>query len=196
MKTLLGFCFPPLCISTHGNGDVVPTVMLEKLQANQTLLFHLGLLCIGGRPAGRDWAFSRWGWRRVGGTGAAGRRVDRLVGGVIDKAVGPWLAAVLHTEGELCGGHGLVDAIYVHAECEGICRGDTKRSLPALDLNKSGPSMMLHFGDLLQLQWSRGHLEVMCATFSTSEWQLTAFHHMVMERSPDGRPRVSSSDWL
>lgn len=100
--------------------------MGEELQADQALLLHPGLLGVSGRHVCRDEAFCRWSRRRVKGTGAAGRGVGGLIGGVIDEAVGSWLAATLHAEGELCLGHGVMDAIDVHAEGVGVCRGETR----------------------------------------------------------------------
>lgn len=101
-------------------------LMGEELQADQALLLHPGLLGVSGRHVCRDEAFWRWSRRRVKGTGAAGRGVGGLIGGVIDEAVGSWLAATLHAEGELCLGHGVMEAIDVHAEGVGVCRGETR----------------------------------------------------------------------
>lgn len=100
--------------------------MGEELQADQALLLHPGLLGVSGRHVCRDEAFCRWSRRRVKGTGAAGRGGGGLIGGVIDEAVGSWLAATLHAEGELCLGHGVMEAIDVHAEGVGVCRGETR----------------------------------------------------------------------
>lgn len=98
----------------------------EELQADQALVLHPGLLCVSGHHVCRDEAFYRWSRRRVEGTGTAGWGVGGLISGVIDEAVGSWLAAALHAEGELCLGHGVMDAIDVHAEGVGVCRGETR----------------------------------------------------------------------
>lgn len=90
--------------------------MLELLQGNQTLLFCLQLYSID------SWeeALCRWSWRRVSRTAATGLVVVGLVDGVIDKAVGSRLTAVLNTDSQLCWGQGPVNTICIHTEDVGV----------------------------------------------------------------------------
>ena len=93
--------------------------MLERLQANQTLLFRLWLHSIDSCHVSWEEAWCRWSWRWGSGAAAGGWLV-RLVDWVIDKAVGSRLTAVLNTDGQLCRGQGPVVTIHIQAEHVGV----------------------------------------------------------------------------
>lgn len=99
---------------------VAATVMLEELQANQTLLFRLWLHSVISCYLSWEKAWCRWSWGRVSGAAAAALVVG-LVGRVIDEAVGSRWTAVLNTDSQLCWAQGPVNTIHVHTEHVGVC---------------------------------------------------------------------------
>lgn len=105
---------------------VAATVMLDELQADQTLLFGLWLRSFTRCGLSGDQALCRWSGGRVGGAAAAALVVE-LVRRVVDEAVGSRWTAALNTDGHFRRPQGPLNAVRAHAEHVGVCE---KESLP------------------------------------------------------------------
>lgn len=101
------------------------SVVLEQLQANQTVLFRLWLYSIGSCNLSWEKALYGWSWGRV--SGAAAGWFAELVGRMIDKAVGSRLTGVLNTDGQLHRTQGPVNTINVQTEQVGVCGAETQK---------------------------------------------------------------------
>lgn len=101
-------------------------MILEQLQANQTLLLHLWLLSVDSLCVRWEKTWHRWNWGWISGAAADGL-VLYLIHRVIDEAVGSRFTAVLNTDSQLCRGQGLLNTIYIHTECVGVWKKETLR---------------------------------------------------------------------